>query len=203
MRSFPSLVAAASLLAVVATAARAAGDPEAGQAKAQACAACHGADGNSADPNNPKLAAQVPGYIAAQLAAFKSGARANNAIMAGMAAPLSDEDMRNLDAYYASRSATPGAVSEANVELAREGEKVFRGGYRPMEIAACMSCHGPTGSGIPPLYPRVAGQHAAYLESTLLAYKSGERTNAIMNDIAFRLSGSQIKALATYMQGLD
>ncbi len=202
MRYLCSVAGAVLLMLVGTMASQAAGDVEAGASKAAACAACHGADGNSSDPNNPKLAGQVPGYIAAQLAAFKSGARVN-AIMAGLAAPLSEQDMLDLDAYYAAQTPTAGAVAEDQLALAQQGGKVYRGGYRPMAVAACMSCHGPTGVGIPPQYPRVSGQHPAYLERQLLDYKSGARTNAIMNDIAFRLSAEQIKALASYMYALD
>jgi len=181
--------------------AHAGADIKAGEAKAQVCAACHGADGNSTTPMNPKLAGQVPGYNAAQLANFRSGAR-ENAMMLGMAQPLSEDDMQNLDAYFASQTMTPGAVREDQLEMAKAGERVYRGGYRPLQVPACMGCHGPAGKGIPTQFPRVAGQYAQYLEAQLLAFKSGVRANEIMGPIAFRLSEQQIKELALYMQAL-
>jgi len=180
------------------------GDIAAGQAKAATCAACHGANGISAIPANPNLAGQVPGFIADQLAAFKSGER-KNAVMMGMAAPLSEKDMKDIDAYYASLESAKGSISEADKELALEGEKIYRGGYAEQNVAACMGCHSPTGKGMAKRYPAVAGQHAQYLEAQLLAFKKGERKgyNEIMSDLAFNLSESQIKALAIYMSGLQ
>lgn len=180
------------------------GDAESGKAKSVTCAACHGAEGVSSIPENPNLAGQVPGYIADQLAAFKSGER-QNALMTGMAAPLSEEDMADLDAYYVSLEAISGNITEEEKELALEGEKIYRGGFADRQIAACMSCHGPSGHGIPRRFPRVSGQHKGYLESQLLAFKKGDRKgyNGIMWEIAFGLSEQQIKALATYMSGLE
>ncbi len=185
--------------------AMAAGNAEAGKAKSAVCAACHGAEGISALAVNPNLAGQVPGYIAAQLAAFKSGER-NNAIMTGQSAGLSDEDMADLDAYYA--SLVPNvqvSLTEEDKELAAAGESIYRGGYADRGISACMSCHGPTGHGIPKNYPRVSAQHKAYLEKALLDYKKGDRVgyNGIMHSIAFGLSELQIKQLAAYMAGLN
>lgn len=191
--------------AVCSTLAVASGDAAVGKAKAVSCAACHGADGISMIPSNPNLAGQVPGYISAQLKAFKSGERAN-AIMAGMAAPLSDQDMDNLDAFYASLEAkTSSQLTDEDKTLAKEGEAIYRGGFAERGISACMSCHGPSGHGIPKNYPRVSAQHKEYLEQQLLAYKKGERTgyNDIMKDIAFGLSELQIKQLAAYMAGLN
>ena len=179
-----------------------AGDPAAGQAKAQACVACHGADGNSANSGFPSLAGQVPGYIAGQLAAFKSGKRAN-AIMMGLAQPLSAEDMADLDAWYASQTIAPRSISEEQLALASEGESPYRGGSAELAIPACMACHGPAGRGMPSNYPRVAGQWPEYLESQLLAFKSGERAGKIMGPIAHRLSAQQIHALSVYMSALQ
>lgn len=183
----------------------AAGDVDQGKIKSATCAACHGADGNSSIPVNPNLAGQVPGYIAAQLKAFKSGER-KNAIMAGQSAGLSDEDMADLDAYYASLPAKiTSNLTEEDKALAEEGEKLYRGGFADRGISACMSCHGPSGHGIPKNYPRVSAQHKEYIEQQLLAYKKGTRTgyNNIMSDIAFGLSELQIKQLAAYMAGLN
>ncbi len=171
------------------------------QTKIVACAACHGADGNSVIPENPKLAGQVPGYIADQLAKFKSGER-ENAIMAAQVANLTEEDMKEIDAFYVAQQPQLGAISEDMQEMALIGEKIFRGGEPSMSISACMSCHGPSGHGIPTRFPKVSGQHIEYLEASLLAYKSGSRVSDVMNPIAFRLSEQQIKALSLYMHGL-
>ena len=179
-----------------------AGDPAAGEAKAQACVACHGADGNSANSGFPSLAGQVPGYIAGQLAAFKSGKRAN-AIMMGLAQPLSAEDMADLDAWYVSQTIAPRSISEEHLALASEGESLYRGGSAELAIPACMACHGPAGRGMPSNYPRVAGQWPEYLESQLLVFKSGERAGKIMGPIAHRLSAQQIHALSVYMSALQ
>tara|TARA_B100000686_G_scaffold66618_4_gene71911 strand:+ start:9094 stop:9696 length:603 start_codon:yes stop_codon:yes gene_type:complete len=179
-----------------------AGDPAVGQVKAQACVACHGADGNSANSGFPSLAGQVPGYIAGQLAAFKSGKRAN-AIMMGLAQSLSAEDMADLDAWYASQTIAPRSISEDQLALAGEGESLYRGGSAEMAIPACMACHSPAGHGMPSNYPRVAGQWPEYLESQLLAFKSGERAGKIMGPIAHRLSAQQIHALSVYMAALQ
>ena len=179
-----------------------AGDPAAGQTKAQSCVACHGADGNSTNSGFPSLAGQVPGYIEGQLAAFKSGKRAN-AIMMGMAQPLSPEDMADIDAWYASQTITPRSISEDQVEIATQGEAIYRGGLAALSVPACMACHGPAGHGIPSNFPRVAGQWPEYLEAQLLAFKSGERAGKIMGPIAHRLTNDQINALAIYMAALQ
>lgn len=184
---------------------QAAGDASAGQGKAAVCAACHGAEGISSIPINPNIAGQVPGYIAAQLKAFKSGERVNP-IMAGQAAALSDENMIDLDAYYASLPAKATAImTDEDIALAEAGRAIYRGGFAERGISACMSCHGPSGHGIPKNYPRVSAQHKEYLESQLLAYKKGQRKgfNDIMPNIAFGLSELQIKQLAAYMSGLN
>lgn len=200
--AFASFVAFAVSYTSIATAA---GSAEAGKAKSVTCAACHGADGNSAIPINPNLAGQVPGYIAAQLAAFKSGERVN-AVMAGQVMALSEDDMADLDAYYASLPAkVTSTLTDADKALAEEGRKIYRGGFAERGISACMSCHGPSGSGIPKNYPRVSAQHKEYLEQQLLAYKKGERKgfNNIMWNISFGLSELQIKQLSAYMAGLN
>ncbi len=183
----------------------AAGDAAAGQTKSAICAACHGPQGISSIPLNANLAGQVPGYIETQLKAFKSGERAN-VIMAGQASLLSDEDMIDLDAYFASLpAATSAGLTDDEKALAEAGEAIYRGGYAEKDIAACMSCHGPSGHGIPKNYPRVSAQHFEYLEQQLLAYKKGVRVgyNGIMWDIAFGLSELQIKQLSAYMAGLN
>lgn len=178
------------------------GNVAAGQAKAAVCAGCHGADGNGgADPLWPKLAGQDADYIAKQLADFKSGAR-KDPIMSGMAAPLSSVDAKNIGAYFASLAPKPGAAK--NAELAKQGEKIYRGGNAKMQVSACMSCHGPSGHGIPPRFPKISGQNAAYTQKQLLAFKTSARANdsETMTRIAFRMSEQEIKAVSEYMSGL-
>jgi len=183
----------------------AAGNVEAGKAKSTVCAACHGVEGISTLAVNPNLAGQVPGYIAAQLKAFKSGERAN-AIMQAQSVNLSDADMDDLDVFYSTM--TPNVevkLTEEQAALAPAGEAIYRGGFAERGIAPCMSCHGPKGHGISIHYPRVSAQHRDYLEQQLLAFKRGDRKgyNEIMSDIAFGLSEQQIKQLAAYMAGLN
>ena len=203
MKNMLSVATAMSLwLVMIAPAQAANGNVAAGQAKAAVCAGCHGADGNGgADPLWPRLAGQDPAYIAKQLADFKSGAR-KDPIMAGMVAGLSAKDMRDIGAYYASLKPKPGAARDA--QLAKQGEKVYRGGDAKMGVSACMSCHGPSGHGIPPRFPKVSGQNAAYARKQLLAFKAGSRANdnEIMTRIAFRMSEQEIKAVSEYMAGL-
>ena len=181
-----------------------AGDAKAGERKSGACVACHGPNGNAANPSFPSLAGQVPGYIADQLARFKSGER-NSPIMAGVVSQLSDKSMADLDSYYAEQVTNLGSITAGEQELALQGEKIYRGGYAPMRISACMSCHGPSGHGVPRRYPRVAGQGREYLEQQLLVFKAGTRPSYgdIMTNISFALSVPQIKALAAYMHALN
>ena len=203
MKSILFVATAACLwLVLVAPVHAAGGNVAAGQAKAGICAGCHGADGNGgADPLWPRLAGQDPDYIAKQLADFKSGAR-KDPIMSGMAAPLSATDMKNLGAYYAGLKAKPGAARDA--QLAKQGQKIFRGGNAKMGVSACMSCHGPSGHGIPPRFPKVSGQNTAYTQKQLLAFKAGTRANdgETMTRTAFRMSEQEIKAVSEYMAGL-
>ncbi len=203
MKSMLSVVTAAGLgLILVAPVHAANGNIAAGKEKATVCAGCHGADGNGgADPSWPKLAGQDASYLAKQLTDFKSGAR-KDPIMSGMAAPLSAADVKNLAAYFASLKTKPGVAKDA--QLAMQGEKVYRGGNAKTGVSACMSCHGPSGNGIPPRFPKVSGQNAAYTQKQLLAFKAGTRTNDgdIMTRIAFRMSEQEIKAVSEYMAGL-
>ena len=179
----------------------AAGDAVAGKVKAQLCAACHGADGNSANSQFPSLAGQVPGYIAAQLALFKSGNRASP-VMTGMAAPLSPIDMQDLDAYFSTQQSTLGSISEADVATAESGGTLYRGGFKALGVAPCMGCHGPAGRGIPPKYPRLAGQHPEYLEQQLRAFKTKTREHRMMNSIAFLLTPQQMREVSLYVSAL-
>lgn len=203
MKSMLSVVTAACLwLVLVAPVQAANGTIAAGKEKAVVCAGCHGADGNGgADPLWPKLAGQDASYLAKQLTDFKSGAR-KDPIMSGMAAPLSAADTKNLAAYFASLKAKPGVAK--NAELAMQGEKIYRGGNAKTGVSACMSCHGPSGHGIPPLFPKVSGQNVPYTQKQLLAFKAGTRSNdgGIMTTIAFRMSEQEIKAVSEYMAGL-
>jgi cytochrome c553 len=171
-----------------------------GQATAAVCSACHTVDGSRGAPANPILAGQHPEYLVKQLQEFKSGKR-KNAVMAGFAATLSEEDMRNVAAFYASKSAKPGTAK--NKDTIRLGERIWRGGIADKGVPACAACHGPTGSGIPAQYPRLAGQHADYTESQMLGFRSGARANnAQMMTIAAKLNDAEIKAVSDYIAGL-
>lgn len=165
------------------------------------CGACHSFDGSRGTPANPILAGQHPDYLVKQLTEFKSGKRAN-AVMQGMAATLATEnDIKNVAAFYAGKSAKPGfAGNKATVAL---GEKIWRGGIAERKVPACSGCHGPAGAGIPSQYPRLAGQHAAYTEAQLLGFRNGTRkNNAQMAGVAAGMSEADIKAVADYVAGL-
>lgn len=164
------------------------------------CVACHAADGNSAIPANPKLAGQHPEYLAKQLREYKSGKRAN-AIMAGFAATLSEQQMLDIAHWLATQTPKPGFATDA--ELAAQGERIYRGGIADRQIASCAGCHGPTGAGIPAQFPRLAGQHAEYTKAQLSAFRSGARANnSVMNMVAAKLNDKEIEALAQYLAGL-
>ena len=164
------------------------------------CAACHGADGNSMIPANPKLAQQHPEYILKQLQEFKSGKRANP-VMMGFAAQMSPEDMRNVAYFVASKTASPGFAKEK--ETVALGEKIYRGGIADRQIAACAGCHGPNGSGMPAQYPRLSGQHADYTVSQLTQFRDGIRKNNLqMTQVAAKLNDREIKAVSDYIAGL-
>jgi len=192
-------VGAASALAAK-PAAASAPDLAKGQATAQVCSACHTVDGSRGSPANPILAGQHPEYLVKQLQEFKAGKR-KNAIMAGFAATLSDDDMRNVAAFYAGKTAKPGAAKDK--DLAALGEKIYRGGIGDRNIPACAGCHSPTGAGIPAQYPRVGGQHADYTEAQLVAFRVGARGNsAQMSAIAAKMNDREIKAVSDYIAGL-
>lgn len=197
-------------------AAATAGDATAGQAKSAVCGACHGMDGNAADPLYPKLAGQHERYIARHLGLFKSGER-ENALMLGMAATLSPQDMRDLGAWFASQTSLPGVADDtviasgpnAGKKFYQVGENLFRGGDLQRGIPACASCHGPTGAGNPgPSYPSLAGQHARYSADLLrryrdgISYGNGENANEVMKGVATKLTDEEIDSLASYLQGL-
>lgn len=164
------------------------------------CAACHAPDGNSLISVNPKLAQQHPEYIIKQLTEFKSGKR-ENAVMNGMAAALSEADMRNIAYWVNSKKATPGAAKEKDLVLL--GEKIYRGGIADRQIPACAGCHSPNGAGIPAQYPRLSGQHADYAVAQLTAFRDGVRKNSVqMTQVAAKLNDREIKAVADYISGL-
>ena len=198
-----TLTATASFAASPAAAAvapKAKPDVVKGEASFAACAACHGADGNSGTPANPKLAQQHPEYLVKQLQEFKSGKRAN-AIMMGFAAGLSEDDMKNMSFWLASKQAKPGFAKDK--ELVALGERIYRGGIQERQVAACAGCHSPTGAGIPAQYPRLSGQHAEYTTTQLTNFRDGIRKNSLqMNQVAAKLNDREIRALADYIAGL-
>lgn len=178
------------------------------------CAACHGADGNSFNGDWPKLAGQHPSYLTAQLAAFRCAATsapkgctprssANSALMIGQAAGLSDADITALADYYAKQTVKPGVASAA---LAAKGEKLYRGGNAQSAVPACIACHGPDGRGnAAARFPALGGQHAAYVEGQLKAYRDGSRRgdpNQMMRNLAANMTDDEIRAVASYVQGL-
>jgi cytochrome c553 len=186
----------------------AAGDASAGRSKSQACAACHGADGNAAIPNYPKLAGQHASYLVKQLQAFKSNKR-KDPIMNGQVANLSQQDMEDIAAYFAKQKTSLGAATD---QKKRElGEKIYRGGIQTKAVAACMGCHGPNGAGNPPAnFPSLSGQNEAYVVKSLQDYKAGQTrafdpkddSGKMMHDIAKRMSDAEMDAVAHYISGL-
>jgi cytochrome c553 len=204
LRSF-SLWLAAATLAISAFAEEAKPAAKADLAKGQAtsaavCGACHTADGSRGIPANPILAGQHPEYLVKQLTEFKAGKR-DNAIMKGMASTLSEDDMKNVAAFYASKAAKPGFAK--NKDLVVLGEKIWRGGIADRSVPACAGCHSPSGAGVPAQYPRLAGQHADYTEAQMLAFRGGVRNNsAQMTGVAATMNDREIKAVADYIAGL-
>lgn len=213
MKRFFTLIAgataAASMAALLGMSAAHAAEPAkaskpdlaAGEAKAtQVCAACHAADGSRGLSANPILQGQHPQYLAKQLHEFKSAAR-KNAVMQGMAAPLTEDDIRNVSAFYASKQAKEGFAR--NKDTVALGEKIYRGGIAAKAVPACAACHSPNGAGLPAQYPRLSGQHAEYTKAQLVAFRQGDRTNnGQMATIAANLSDKEINALADYIAGL-
>ncbi len=189
-------------LAAIVTTASADGDPAAGKEKSATCAACHGADGNSANPEWPKLAAQHAPYLYKQLMEFKSDKR-ENAVMKGMVLALSEQDMKDLAAFYATQSASGGFVDEALIDA---GRRLFHGGNARTGVPACMGCHGPAGGGDPRAgFPRLAGQHSAYIALQLDNFRNEVRVNdyqRMMHEIAVKLSPAEVQAVSAYINGL-
>ena len=182
-------------------------DPARGQQIAsQVCAACHGVDGNSTAPANPRLAQQHSEYLYKQLLDYtvRQGQQRparENAIMNGLASQLSDDDKRNVAAWFASQAAQPGtARNKQTLEL---GQRIWRAGAPEKSLPACSGCHGPAGVGIPSQYPRLAGQHADYVEAALKDFRQGtRRNNPAMQEIAAKLSDAEVRAVADFVQGL-
>lgn len=191
------------------------GDAKAGEAKVAVCAACHGADGNSAAPTFPKLAGQHPKYVTKQLNDMKVDPAAGGRLVVPMAAivpGLTEQDIADIAAFYGAQKIQGGA---ANPDLVAKGESVFRAGNKAKGMAACTGCHSPDGKGNNGAgYPALAGQHAEYIEAQLKAFRlaaeeptaQGARMNdgeaRIMRDVASRMSDLEIKAVASYISGL-
>ena len=191
------------------------GDAAAGAGKAAACAACHGMDGNGADPQYPKLAGQHEQNIARQLALFKNGGR-DNAIMLGFAATLSAQDMRDIGAHFAAQKVVPGVADDTAIaegphagrKFFEVGQRLWRAGDADRGIPACQACHGPAGAGVPGTYPAQAGQHAQYTAAALTAFRGGmawgkdAQANTVMSGVAAALTDEEIQALASFAEGL-
>jgi cytochrome c553 len=180
------------------------GSAAAGQTKSAPCAACHGVDGNSVTAEWPSIAGQHAAYIARQLRAFQDGLR-ENVLMSGFASTLNEQDIADLAAYFESQSPV---LRGADPDLLTQGERIYRSGLPDRGVAACIACHGPSGTGNPlAAYPVLRGQHAAYTASTLRAYAAGDRRSdaslsQMMRSIAIALREDEIRALASYVQGL-
>lgn len=198
------LVACLCLGLAMITQVNAEGSAEAGKVKSVTCSACHGADGNSINPEWPNLAGQHEGYLLRQLQAFKSGAR-QNPLMGPQAMTLSDEDMADLAAFFSQQSPKGGV---ADPELVPAGERLYRGGNLEANIAACTGCHGPAGRGNPEAsYPALQGQQSGYVVAQLKAYREGSRKtdanmNQMMRNVAARMTDAEMQAVASYIQGL-
>ena len=189
----------------------AAGDASAGKDKAAACAACHGADGNSVAPTFPKIAGQNERYLVKQLKDYQGGAR-QNGMMSGMVAGKSEQDLEDLAAYFSSQTVTPGSAKK---ELLSLGEKIYRGGNPDSGVAACTACHGPKGEGVVLAgFPALGGQHADYISSQLKAFRAAGRgdfegdkrindgESKMMREIASRMTDAEIEAVSSYVSGL-
>jgi cytochrome c553 len=173
----------------------------------QVCAACHGADGNSVAPANPKIAGQFADYLHKQLVDFKPQAgkkpARDSAVMTGMVANLSEADMKNLAGYFAGQKLKPAAA--ADKDLIALGQKLWRGGNAASGVPACAGCHGAAGAGIPGQFPRLAGQYAEYVAAQLKSFRDGARANdpnGMMRGVAAHLTEREIRAVAEYAAGL-
>ncbi len=212
-RHLTGLTAVFLIMLTFAAQVSAAGDEAAGRQKSAACIACHMADGNSVNPQWPKLAGQIPGYLAKQLLTFKDGSR-DSEIMSPMVKSLSETDIYDLATYFAKQKRTPGTADPDKLAL---GEKLYKKGVFYTQVTACIGCHGMRGEGneswqlrlaAPPavLAPAIGGQHAVYLANQLKAFRSGERSNDVgnvMQNIAAEMSDAQIEAVAHYITQLE
>ena len=200
--SVGTIFALVMMAALPAAASGAQGSIEAGQSKSVQCAACHGVDGNSLNPEWPSLAGQNADYLVRMLKAFKSGDR-SNVLMNSQAVALGDQDMLDLGAYFASR---PRQLKTADPKVVAAGERLYRGGNKDTGVSACIACHGPEGSGNgPAAYPAIAGQQATYVAAQIKAYRAGQRTsdlNQVMRNNTARLTDAEIDAVSSYIQGL-
>lgn len=203
MKKVLMLVLSGLAISVAASAWAEGGNAEAGKTKSATCAACHGADGNSVNPEWPKLAGQHPSYLLKQLMNFKNDERVNPS-MSPMAKPLSDQDMADLAAYYSSQVAKAGEADKSKVAL---GEQIYKGGNNATGVAACAACHGPNGAGNPAAnFPTISGQHTTYTKNQLYAFRKGERANdagKMMRNIAAGMTDAEIEAVSEYIAGLQ
>ncbi len=202
--SLVAALAASSAFALTPAAAPASkGDPKAAETIVnQVCAACHAVDGNSAIAANPKLAGLNAEYLNKQLADYKSGER-KNAVMSGMVATLTPQDMLNLAAYFSTQQPKPGTSQDQTLALL--GQKIYRGGVQGAGVPACASCHGAQGKGIPAQFPRLAGQHSEYIYTQLNSFRVLDRANdaaKMMRSIAAKMTDADMKAVSAYIQGL-
>jgi len=204
MAAAAALLAASGVYANEAPAAAKADPAKAQQIVSTICVGCHGVDGNSPLPVNPRLSGQHAAYIAKQLQDFKTGER-KNPIMMGMAAGLSPTDIKNLGAYFSGQK--PAAAAAAtDKELVAKGEKIYRGGIMATGIPACAGCHGQAAAGIPAQYPRLSSQHGEYIETQLKTFRTAERANdpnKMMQGVAARMSDADIKAVSAYISSLN
>lgn len=196
-------IATVAMLLGMVSAAWAAGDPVVGKQKAALCIGCHGVDGNSSNPDWPSLAGQHAEYLTKQINDFKSKARVDGTMNA-MVGSLSDADTANISAFFASNKAKVAGANKDSIEL---GKKIYRGGIAKRGVAACASCHGPSGAGNPAAkFPALSGQHAKYTAKALNDFASGARSNdaqSMMRDVAGKLKANEIKAVAEYIAGLN
>ena len=198
------------LMFIASFTAKAQGDAQEGKIKSATCVACHGADGNSASSSiYPVLAGQHEKYLFKQLKEFKLGLETSgeqgryNLLMAGMISPLSEQDMADLAAFYASQTPKAGVTPEASISL---GQALYLAGNKKTNVPACIACHGPRGNGTGLSgFPKISAQHAQYVQSQLGAFKQGERNNdlnGMMQIIAAKLSDKEIEAVSQYVGGL-
>lgn len=185
------------------------GSIEAGKAKSQTCVACHGADGNSLITTYPKLAGQHARYMEKQLIELRLGMTSGgkqgryDPVMSGMAMPLSDEDISDLSAYFASLPISANSTPE---DVVKTGKALYSGGDAERGLTACIACHGPRGNGTELSgFPKISGQHADYIKAQLQKFREGSRNNdmnGMMQDVAKKLTDADIEILSKYVGGL-